>query len=215
MKKLALNKTVLILFTIGLMVAAAGCTSSDGSGVKDVKPSENTPAASENTGAAPAATPEATPAKTPEVKGSFNNPASIGETIVLTSTGLTYDVSIIDSIRGDKANHLVKSANQFNEEPAAGYEYLFVKTKVTYAEGKKPDDINYLYFKAYAAGVETQQPSIVYPNDYVKLASGNVMPGATKEGWIAFTVPKDQEIVIAFQPNMFDESTAYISLKTK
>jgi hypothetical protein len=37
-----LKKTIIILLITGLMVATAGCTSSDGSGVQNVKASENT-----------------------------------------------------------------------------------------------------------------------------------------------------------------------------
>jgi hypothetical protein len=38
------------------------------------------------------------------------------------------------------------------------------------------------------------------------------MPGATKEGWLQYTVPEGQEAIFSYQPNIFDSSTAYISL---
>ena len=145
-------------------------------------------------------------------KGSYENPASMGESIVLTSDDNTYEVSILDVIRGDKANNLVKSANQFNEEPASGYEYLLVKVKVAYTEGKDPVDISYRDFKVYADGAETTQPfSTVYSNEFIKLDTGNIMPGGNKEGWVSFTVPQDKKAVIAFQ---HDDSTAsYLSIE--
>lgn len=195
--------TGLIIFIFLASVVATGCASSDGSGVQNVKTSENT---SNVENAAPE---EQT---TPAVNGSYEKPASMGETVVLTSTGNTFEVSILDAIRGENANYLVKSTNEFNEVPASGYEYLFVKAKVAYTEGKDPKDVSYLNFKAYCDGAEVQQPSIVYPNEYMQLATGNLMQGANKEGWIAFTVPQGKKVVIAFQPNMFDEGTAYLSI---
>ena len=67
---------------------AAGCASTDGSGVQDVKASENTPNTEDNTPK------EQT---TPPAKGSFNNPAAMEETVVLTSTGNTYNISLLMS----------------------------------------------------------------------------------------------------------------------
>lgn len=197
--------TYLIIFVLLASVMAAGCTSSDGSGVQDVKKSENTKDSTPQEQTTPKE-------QTAPVKGSFKNPASMGETVVLKSTGHTFETSILDFIRGEKANYLVKSANEFNDAPASGYEYIFIKAKVAYTEGEDPTDVNYLDFKAYSDGVEMKQPSTVYPKDYMKLDTGNLMPGATKEGWIAFIIPQNKEVIIAFQPNSFDESTAYISL---
>lgn len=195
--------TGFIIFIFLASVMAAGCASSDGSGVQNVKKSEDTSKV-EN-----ATSEEQT---TQAVRGSYKNPASMEETVVLTSTGHTFEVSILDFIRGEQANYLVKNANQFNDVPSSEYEYLLVKARVAYTEGEDPTNVGYLHFKAYGDGVEMQQPSIVYPNEYRKLDTGNLMPGGNKEGWVAFMVPQGKEIVIAFQPNTFDDSTAYLSL---
>jgi len=196
--------TYLILFILLASVMAAGCASdTDGSGVQDVKASENTSNTEDNTSQEQTATP---------VNGSFKNPATMGETVLLTSTGNTYEVSVTDVTRGDQANYVVKSENEFNSDPASGYEYLLVKTKVVYTKGEGPENLGSSEFKAFCDGVECTSSYAVLPNDYIEFNSGDVMPGATKEGWIQYTVPTGKEVIISFQPNMFTESTAYISL---
>lgn len=107
---------------------------------------------------------------------------------------------------------MVKSANEFNSDPASGYEYLLVKTKVVYTKGDGPQGIGSFGFKAFCDGVECTETWEVLPNDYIQFNSGDVMPGATKEGWIQYTVPAGKEVILCFQPNMFDKNTAYISL---
>lgn len=193
----------LIIFILLASVMAAGCASTDGSGVQDVKANENTPNTEDNTPK------EQT---TPPAKGSFNNPAAMGETVVLTSTGNTYEASVTDVTKGDQANYVVKSENEFNPDPASGYEYLLVKTKVAYTKGDSPTSISEFNFKAFCDGVECTSSYAVLPNNYIAFGTGDVMPGATKEGWIQYTVPTGKEVIISFQPNMFTESTAYISL---
>ena len=146
-------------------------------------------------------------------KGSFKNPATKGETVVLTSTGKTYNFSVSEIKRGDQANYIVKKANEFNENPASGYEYLLVKTKISYTKGDGPENLDNTQVKVFCDGVECTQSYAVLPNDYIEFNSGDVMPGATKEGWIVYTVPIGKEAILSFQPNMFDSSIAYISTR--
>lgn len=192
-----------IIFILLASVMAAGCASTDGSGVQEVKAGENTPDTEDNTPQEQTAAP---------VKGSFQNPATLGETVVLTCTGNTYEVSVTDVKRGDEANYVVKSANEFNSGPASGYEYLLLKPKVVYTKGEGPEGLSSDEFKVFCDGVEYQETFEVLPNDYIEFGYGDVMPGATKEGWIQYTIPAGKEVIVSFQPNMFDESTAYVSL---
>ena len=56
----------------------------------------------------------------------FNNPVNMGDTEVVTCNGRTYQVSLVDSIRGDKANQLVKgNVLSVDPDPGPGYEYWF------------------------------------------------------------------------------------------
>lgn len=185
---------------------AVGCVSdTEGSGVKEVKTStEDIKDVAED-----ASEEEQT---TPPAKGSFNNPAGLGETVVLSSTGSDYEASVIEVTRGDEANYIVKNENQFNDEPAPGYEYLLAKVKVSYTKGEGAVNIGSFDFKAFCDGVECTSSYAVLPNKYIALSTGDVMPGATKEGWLQYTVPQDKEVILSYQPNMFDSSTAYISI---
>ncbi|MDY0130271.1 MAG: DUF4352 domain-containing protein [Methanosarcina vacuolata] len=199
--------TIFSILIISLVtVVAAGCASDTaGSGVQDVKTDENI----EDNASQDQVTQSE---QTAPVKGSFNNPATTGETVVIEATGQSYEVSVTEVQRGEKANYIVKNENEFNENPASGYEYLLVKTKVTYTKGEGPENLGSTEFKVFCDGVECTESWVVLPNDYIKFDSGDVMPGATKEGWIAYTVPTGKEAILSFQPNMFDENTAYISL---
>ncbi len=181
---------------------AVGCASdTEGSGVKEVK----TEASSAIESAPQEQT--ATPAK-----GSFDNPAGIGETVVLSASGNEYGVSVSNVSRGEQANYIVKSENEFNENPATGYEYLLVKMKVAYTKGSGPTSLSEFNLKAFCDGVECKSTYAVLPNDYITFGTGDVMPGATKEGWVQYTVPQGKEVILSYQPNMFDEGTAYISI---
>jgi ABC-type Fe3+-hydroxamate transport system substrate-binding protein len=82
------KKTITILLITGLMVAAAGCTSSDGSGVQNVKASEDTSIIENSNPEEQTTTP---------VKGSFKNSASMGETVVLAAPGGSYEYQLLMS----------------------------------------------------------------------------------------------------------------------
>ena len=194
--------TYLILLILLASTLTAGCASdTEGSDVKEVK--TDVSSAAENAQQEQTTTP---------VKGSFENPAGIGETVVLTSTGNTYEISVSEVLRGEQANYIVKKENEFNENPATGYEYLLVKMKVAYTKGSGPTSMSDFNFKAFCDGVECKSTYAVLPNDYITFGTGDVMPGATKEGWVQYTVPQDKEVILSYQPNMFDDGTAYISI---
>jgi hypothetical protein len=163
-----LKNTLFLLLVIAFVVAVAGCSSdNNGNGVQQVKTSTE-----------PQTSPQAqaTPAATPDVKGSFKNPAGINEVVTLESTGSTYDFSVVKVIRGTQANSIVRGANEFNEKPATGYEYLLVDNKVAYTKGEESAYLSYLNFKAYCESVECKSPIVVLPTDYIKFDGGNVMP---------------------------------------
>ena len=184
------------------MIAAAGCSSdTKGSGVKSVQ--SGTPD--------PTSTPDQT--ATPDPVGSYKNPAKINETITLESTGSTHNVVVDPVKRGTEANYLVASANEFNDKPAPGYEYILVPVAVQYVKGdQSSENIGPIDFKAFANGVECKSSFVVLPNNIIELSSGDVMQGGTKAGFILYQVPQNQEVLISYQPNMFESSTAYISV---
>jgi hypothetical protein len=202
-----MRNTLLLLFVIAFVVAVAGCSSdNNGAGVQQVKESSDPHTATQ-------ATPEATP--TPVVKGSLQNPANVSDTLTLESTGNTYDFSIVKYVRGSEANYIVKKANEFNENPATGYEYLLVDAKVAYVKGQNAVYMSNMDFKAYCDNVECKNSFAVLPKDYITYDGGNVMPSGVKEGWVLYTVPQGKEVIIGYQQNFIEGSTGYITLGTK
>jgi hypothetical protein len=68
---------------------------------------------------------------------------------------------------------------------------------VAFTEG---DDLTYLSssdFKVFCNGVECKDTWLVLPKSYIEFGRGQVMPGATKEGWLQYTVPEGQEAILA------------------
>lgn len=196
------KKIALIFVTIGLMIASAGCSSdTKGSGVQSVQTATPTQAS----------TPDQT--ATPDPVGSYKNPAKINDTVTLESVGSTYNVGVGPVLRGTKANSLIANENQFNDKPAPGYEYILVPVVVQYVKGdQSSENIGPMDFKAFANGVECKSSFVVLPNNVVELSSGDVMQGGIKSGFIVYQVPQNQEVLISYQPNPFESSTAYISV---
>lgn len=196
--------TYLILLILLASTLTAGCASdTEGSDVKEVK--TDVSSAAENAQQEQNTTP---------VKGSFENPAGIGETVAFISIGSTYEIlgSVSEVLRGEQANYIVKKENEFNENPATGYEYLLVKMKVAYTKGSGPTSMSGFNLKAFCDGVECKNTFAVLPNDYITFGTGDIMPGATKEGWVQYTVPQDKEVILSYQPNIFDDGPTYISI---
>jgi Domain of unknown function (DUF4352) len=202
-----LKNTLFLLLVIAFVVAVAGCSSdNNGSGVQQVKTSSDPQTAPQT---------QATPVATPDVKGSLKNPASISDIVTVESTGNTYDFSIVKYLRGTEADNKIHMANEFNEKPPTGYEYLLVDVKAAYTKGENSVYMSNLLFKAYADNVECKNSFAVLPKDYISFDGGNVMPSGTKEGWVAYIVPQGKEVIVGFQPNMIEGSTGYITLGSK
>src|SRR5690606_29920654 len=90
-----------------------------------------------------------------------SDPIPLGESAV----GDTWEIWVIESIRGDEALAMVKEANQFNDDPAPGMEYVVVRIGV---RNVKPDSgsdsFNEFAFKLTGdAGRVYDNPSVVNP----------------------------------------------------
>ncbi len=143
--------------------------------------------------------------KTPELtqttiapRGSLENPASITETLVIESITGKWEITVLEYERGDTATKKVLSANMFNTKPENGYEYLLVKVRVKYAEGK---DSQYMgSFKVYVDREGFDPELIVWPEGMKDLdLFKELLPGGQTEGWLAFIVPKNKEALLAYE----------------
>lgn len=166
----------------------------------------------------PEPTPTTTPVHTPEpaTMGSYSNPATIDYTVVLSSYGDTFHVSILDVIRGEEADEGIYFSNEyFYEEAPSEYEYCLVEVEVKYIKGTESRLISGFDFTSWAADVELGSSGfslLDLPPDCPELTQGKLMQGGTKNGWMLFTVPQNKEVIIAYTPGIFTDSGAYFTI---
>lgn len=124
--------------------------------------------------------------------GTRENPAPLGTAIELTSGGsVEYEVTLGDSILN--ANDLVAEANQFNDEPDAGYQYAMVPVTVVYKgseTGSPWIDITVEFVSADGTTHTTSDALAVAPkpgfNDI-----NDLYPDASATGNIVIMIPSE------------------------
>jgi hypothetical protein len=145
----------------------------------------------------PEPTIEPTPVSTPET-GTRKNPASIGQVITgsLTKGGdplCSYELCITSVIRGESAWEAIKKANQFNDEPTEGFEYILVSVRVKntmdLSGNDEPLEINRYDFDLARSddSIDSNQPIVVLPTPEL---DAKLYEGSEDEGYIAFLVNK-------------------------
>ena len=161
MKRVGLGLAIILL--TGLF----GCCISD---VEDTTKSDKTPST------------QPVKTHTKEPKGSLSNPGSMGEPVVVKTSSGTFEITVTDAIRGEKAWQIAKTGNMFNDEPEDGYEYLLVKVRFKYKSGKIPNYISKSDFNAYCDGAGYSPAFAILPNDYPEFKSVKLMLGGKVEG---------------------------------
>jgi hypothetical protein len=126
-----------------------------------------------------------------------------------------WEVSVIEVVRGDEAWKMVREANQFNDPPAEGMEYIVVQIHAHYIGTEdEAENIDVSFFKTTgSAGVLYELPSVVGPDPSLDIS---VYPDGEYNGWIVVQAAKDESgVVLVFDP-LFDfsgKNTRYISLE--
>lgn len=129
--------------------------------------------------------------------GTYENPGQIDDLLMLMSEN--YCVAVMDVVRGTRANDWAYSANMFNDKPAIGYEYVFVHVYYhLFKESTNPVSIITSDFKAFSDGAQCDAPFIVMPDHLNEFSSGTVLPDGNKDGWIAFMVKTNKEVLISY-----------------
>ncbi len=141
-------------------------------------------------------------------RGTLDNPAGINENVVCSYSNKKYQFSVLDTIRGNEANNLIAEANEFNEEAPTGYEYALVKVKIDYLEGTDALSASSFDFRAFSDSVECTNNYVVYPNSHSEFPAGTLMPGGEKEGWVVYVVPTNEDVLVAYQENIYTQGTA-------
>lgn len=125
-----------------------------------------------------------------------------------------WETSILEIVRGNDAWNLVKQANQFNEPPSKGYEYIAVKLHVrnigTSDDSKRID--GYFYHLTGSANTLHNLPSVVEPEPALDIS---LYPGGEFEGWVVFqSMIGETNLMIVFKDswNLFDSKVRYLAL---
>ncbi|MCB0033798.1 MAG: hypothetical protein KDE51_07260 [Anaerolineales bacterium] len=139
-------------------------------------------------------TPTATPL--PETSaGSLAEPYTYGETAFLTSNDeLSFSLTVTDVVRGPEALQIIKSANQFNEDPPEDFEFVVARLAVEYTG----DDAGQLELTKRDVSVVTNGRIIAYSDTFTYAPCClepefeiTLLPGGRAEGLIALPVAVD------------------------
>ena len=106
-------------------------------------------------------------------------PAPLGETVI----NQDWEISVLEVIRGEPAWSMALAANQFNDPPLEGMEYIAVRVHARYiGTGEISADIEgYSFSSTGSAGVLYDNPSVVEPEPSL---SATLFPGGECEGWV-------------------------------
>jgi hypothetical protein len=103
----------------------------------------------------------------------------------------TWALTITEVLRGDEALKAILGANQFNEAPAEGFEYVLATIELTnIGKEEAAQDAS----SAVSMGI-TGDKNILYPEQYVVVPTefeGELFTGASAVGQKAFLVPSDE-----------------------
>ncbi|HOZ37397.1 MAG TPA: hypothetical protein PLH64_01485 [Anaerolineaceae bacterium] len=140
-----------------------------------------------------------------------NNPASMSEKVTTDN----WEISIVEVIRGDEAWNMALAANQYNDPPEDGFEYIAVKA---YVHNISTEDVatnvsDFDFNTTGSNGVLHDVPSVVDPDPAFNVT---LYPDGEYEGWMILQVGAGEtEIKIVFDPlfEFSDESKRFISLE--
>ena len=144
---------------------------------------------------------------------SSKNPAPIGSEVKsMVELGSVYssiydiNITVLEVVRGKDAMKLLKKASSKNKKPKKGFEYLLARVKFGMTARAVSDKLTFDLGKEPLQWVALATDLTDYPGVSVKVPApalaGNVKPGDSIEGWLAFAVEtKDSKPVMVFDPD--------------
>jgi hypothetical protein len=137
-----------------------------------------------------------------------SNPAVIGETVVTEN----FEFTVTEVIRGNEALSLAQEANQFNDPPDEGMEYVGVKIKVRRID---PNDdwisIDGGSFEVTGDnGVVYDLPFVVEPDPRFDI---RLFPGGEYEGWAFYQAAEGESGLILVYDTLFGIGERYFALE--
>ncbi len=104
------------------------------------------------------------------------------------TSGPTWQIEIIEVVRGPEALAAVLAASDFNDPAGEGMEYLLLLVDVrNVGSADEPTAMTTFSFSLLdASGTELEMPFITIPSPGIDV---ELFPGGRHRGWVAFEVP--------------------------
>ncbi|HVN39169.1 MAG TPA: hypothetical protein VMW19_13460 [Myxococcota bacterium] len=136
------------------------------------------------------------------------DPAPLGSEVI---TG-DWSVKALEVLRGEAASRLVLDADEQNEPPQEGLEFVAVKLRARYfGRSGQPGLVSPAEFRAVSASGEVYPRAIVI--DVRPRLSSTLLPGGEHTGWGVFQVARgDASPLLRFQPFYPDEGRRFLAL---
>lgn len=139
-----------------------------------------------------------------------NSPVALGEHVV----GDTWEIWVIESVRGDEALQRVKEANMFNEDPAPGMEYVLVHVSVRNVKADSGSDrIDEFSFKLTGDAARVyDNPIVVDPEPRFDF---DIYAGGEASGWITLQAAEgEQGLKLVYEPAFsFTSKSRYMNIQ--
>ncbi|MBN2242821.1 MAG: hypothetical protein JW793_09035 [Acidobacteria bacterium] len=144
---------------------------------------------------------------------SSTNPADVGSRVrSMVELGSVYSniydiaVTVVETVRGQKAMERLKAAAPENPAPGEGFEYVLARIKFEHKGRYVSDNMSFDLGNAPLQWVALSSDLTEYPRISVAVPKpplvGMVKPGGSAEGWVAFAVDKnDRGPVMVFDPD--------------
>jgi hypothetical protein len=147
-------------------------------------------------GASIAVSPDLAEIQPTEAGTERNNPAPVSETVITED----WEVTVLELFRGEEAWAMVLEANQFNEPPAEGMEYIVARVRIRYIGAEdKAELVDGSFFKSTgSASVLYDVPPAVDPDPQL---DAYLYPGGEFEGWVTVQVAVGETgVMLVFEP---------------
>lgn len=135
------------------------------------------------------------------------SPVPFGQTVATDD----WEFTILEVVRGNETLVLVQEANQFNDPPEPGTEYVAVRVKVrNISQDDEPVQVSDSFFSLVdESNVEYDLPSIVEPEPALDIS---LYPGGEYEGWVVLQTSEGSTNPIAVVASFLSLDDIYLSL---
>lgn len=165
------------------------------------------------------ATPEESepiPTSTPSVGLSRNNPLPMGESLV---TPEDIEITVLNSTKGDQAWEIIQKANQFNDPPANGMQYILITVKVkNISSQKEPWAYTDLYFELVGSSnkvFHTFDKSAVLPDEgMLSKLRAELYHGGEATGSLSFYIPQNETNLVLTWRGLIETSRRFFEVKS-